>query len=430
MDTNRFNNLFPGLDEEAAISLLQRPIEDLDDVSDRYLAAAHLVNFPGHRTIAALIRCAADDDGAQAQRIARRKAVETLARLQASEALEVIISCLGSSDVYLVENAAWALAELEVPPERVQDRLLELLEDPQQSRRVVVQTLARLGVKAAVGTLDTLKQNEDVLLANAATAAVIQLTGKPDGVEQLAEHLQHTDVTVRRAVIQDLMDSNAQTAVTAVAAAPVSPVFRLRGVRHLGERSRAAGTSSAAEVLPLVDRILRDDPGTLNLVHRYDTAPDLGFLVQELYGTDFGRVYLAMTELLKRPAAAVLAAVSRSFAETGWNDYGAHYHCIHLFGRLGDTQPLPLVREALNNRRPQFQKSRPAAALALARLDPEGCGSDLQVLAGEGTFWELRYAALMALEQIGAAAPAAACNDSDWLVSARAGSMAMAQQGS
>ena len=429
MDPNRFNNLFPGLDEEAAIHLLHRPIADLEDVSDRYLAAAQLVNYPGRRTVEALIRCAADGDTAQAQRIARRKAVETLARLQAHEALDVIVNCLASSDTYLVENAVWALAELQADPERVSSQLLQLLEDPQQSRRVVVQTLARLGIKAAVRPLQALQHHEDVLLANAAIAAVAQLTGEQDGVQQLEEHLQHPDVTVRRAVIQDLMDSGAEASLAAIAAAPVSPVFRLRGVRHLGQRGHGNGTVAIAEVMLLVDRILRDDPDTIHLVHRYDAPPDLAFLVRELYGTDFGRVYLAIAELMTHPATAVLPVLGRSFADTGWNDYGAHYHCIHLFGRLGDPQPLPLVREALKNRRPQFQKSRPAAALALARIDPQGCREALREAAREGSFWELRYAALMGLEQIGEPAPAAARNDEDWLVAERARTMAKQNQG-
>lgn len=425
VDPNRFQNLFPGLGQAEALATLRKPLEELEDVSDRYLAAAHLVNFPDEQTVAALTACAADDHQAQAQRIARRKAVESLARLGARQALPVIQACLSSEDAYLVENAVWALAELQAQPQVVAEPLLQLLQDERQNRRVVAQTVARLGIEGAVAPLEALRQAEDPLLVTAATAALARLTGNKEGLADLESYLLHPDVTVRRAVIQDLMDARAFGALAAVAAAPVSPVFRLRGVRALADQQRQRGLARADVLLPLVDRILWDDPAAVTLVHRYDATPGLDFLVQELYGTDFGRVYLAVATLMTFPKADTLAALTRSFADRGWNDYGAHYHMIKLFGWLGDPQPLPLVREALANRRPQFQKSRPAAALTLARLDPQNAGAALQDAACEGSFWELRYAALMGLEKLGLpAAPTALLGDSDWLVALRAEAMA------
>ena len=429
MDPNRFQNLFPGLSQAEALATLHKPLEALADVSDRYLAAAHLVNFPDEQTVAALMTCAADGHPAQAQRIARRKAVESLARLGARQALPVIQACLNSEDTYLVENAVWALAELQAQPDAITDPLLQLLKDGRQNRRVVAQTVARLGIREAVAPLEALRQEEDPLLVTAATAALAQLTGNKDGLADLEGYLLHPDVTVRRGVIQDLMDARAFGALAAIAAAPVSPVFRVRGVRELADQQHERGVAQAGVLLPLVDRILLDDPAAVTLVHRYDTPPSLDFLVQELYGTDFGRVYLAVATLMDISKAAsskadTLAALTRSFADRGWNDYGAHYHIIKLFGWLGDPQPLPLVREALANRRPQFQKSRPAAALTLARLDPGHGGAALQEAACEGSFWELRYAALMGLEQLGLPVPRSALTDGDWLVALRAGTMA------
>ncbi len=429
VDPNRFQNLFPGLSQAEALATLRKPLEELEDVSDRYLAAAHLVNFPNEQTMTALMACAADDHPAQAQRIARRKAVESLARLGARQALPVIQDCLNSGDTYLVENAVWALAELQAQPEVVTEPLLQLLKDGRQNRRVVAQTVARLGIREAVSPLEALRQEEDPLLVTAVTAALARLTGNKDDLADLESYLLHPDVTVRRGVIQDLMDAQAFGALAAIAAAPVSPVFRLRGVRGLADQQHQHGVVQAGGLLPLVDRILRDDPATITLVHRYDTTPNLDFLVEELYGTDFGRVYLAMATLMAAAKNATakddtLAALTRSFADRGWNDYGAHYHMIKLFGWLGDPQPLPLVREALANRRPQFQKSRPAAALTLARLDRRQAAPVLQDVACEGSFWELRYAALMALETLGLPPPPATLADGDWLVALRAKAMA------
>lgn len=429
VDPNRFQNLFPGLSQAEALATLRKPLEALEDVSDRYLAAAHLVNFPNEQTMTALMTCAADDHPAQAQRIARRKAVESLARLGARQALPVIQDCLNSGDAYLVENAVWALAELQAQPEVVTEPLLQLLKDRRQNRRVVAQTVACLGIREAVAPLEALRQEEDPLLVTAVTAALARLTGNKDDLADLESYLLHPDVTVRRGVIQDLMDAQAFGALAAIAAAPVSPVFRLRGVRGLADQQHQHGVVQAGGLLPLVDRILRDDPATITLVHRYDTTPDLDFLVQELYGTDFGRVYLAVATLMTSSnmtssKADTLAALTRSFADRGWNDYGAHYHMIKLFGWLGDPQPLPLVREALDNRRPQFQKSRPAAALTLAHLERRQAAPALQDAACEGSFWELRYAALMALETLGLPAPPATLADGDWLVALRAEAMA------
>ena len=429
VDPNRFQNLFPGLSQAEALATLRKPLEELEDVSDRYLAAAHLVNFPNEQTMTALMACAADDHPAQAQRIARRKAVESLARLGARQALPVIQDCLNSGDAYLVENAVWALAELQAQPEVVTEPLLQLLKDGRQNRRVVAQTVARLGIREAVAPLEALRQEEDPLLVTAVTAALARLTGNKDDLADLESYLLHPDVTVRRGVVQDLMDAQAFDALAAIAAAPVSPVFRLRGVRGLADQQHQHGVVQAGGLLPLVDRILRDDPATITLVHRYDTTPKLDFLVEELYGTDFGRVYLAMATLMAAAKNATakddtLAALTRSFADRGWNDYGAHYHMIKLFGWLGDPQPLPLVREALANRRPQFQKSRPAAALTLARLDRRQAAPVLQDAACEGSFWELRYAALMALETLGLPPPPATLADGDWLVALRAEAMA------
>ncbi|NER07408.1 MAG: HEAT repeat domain-containing protein, partial [Okeania sp. SIO3C4] len=77
----RFFNLFPGLSEEKAIFLLEAPLEELEDKSDRYIAASHLVNFPSVRSINVLIKTLQDTNPVLEHKIARRKAIETLGRL-------------------------------------------------------------------------------------------------------------------------------------------------------------------------------------------------------------------------------------------------------------------------------------------------------------------------------------------------------------
>ena len=108
----RFFNIFPGLTEEKAIALLETPLEELEDKSDRYIAASHLVNFPSERSINALIKTIQDTNPVLEQKIARRKAIETLGRLNVVSALPTIRSCLGDADCYTTENAVWAIGEI------------------------------------------------------------------------------------------------------------------------------------------------------------------------------------------------------------------------------------------------------------------------------------------------------------------------------
>ena len=48
--TGAFDNIHPGLSQGDAIRLLSTPLEELESQSDPYMAAAHLINFPGRET--------------------------------------------------------------------------------------------------------------------------------------------------------------------------------------------------------------------------------------------------------------------------------------------------------------------------------------------------------------------------------------------
>ena len=51
----RFFNLF-NLTEDQAIAILETPIKELEDPSEKYIAVSHLINFDSEKTIQALIR--------------------------------------------------------------------------------------------------------------------------------------------------------------------------------------------------------------------------------------------------------------------------------------------------------------------------------------------------------------------------------------
>ncbi|MFA9202080.1 MAG: HEAT repeat domain-containing protein, partial [Candidatus Nanopelagicaceae bacterium] len=91
-----------------------------------------------------------------------------------------------------------------------------------------------------------------------------------------------------------------------------------------------------------------------------------------------------------------------------------------LFGWLKHAPAYDLIVEALHNTQPQFQKSRAAAAIALGELgDPRAIPELKKSL--EGRLWDLKYAALLALEKLGDnSSRQIVINDPDWLVKAKA----------
>ncbi|MFY9251452.1 MAG: HEAT repeat domain-containing protein, partial [Vulcanococcus sp.] len=141
---SRFNNIHLGLSHEEALRILTLPETELDAASDYYMAASHLINFPGETSESALIALLKNPSEGQSTRLAQRKAVEVLGQLKAEQAIPVIGDCLDSDDIYLVENSAWALQQLNCQDQALHQRLIALLQDETQNRRVVIQSLAGL----------------------------------------------------------------------------------------------------------------------------------------------------------------------------------------------------------------------------------------------------------------------------------------------
>ncbi|MGK7915979.1 MAG: HEAT repeat domain-containing protein [Prochloraceae cyanobacterium] len=416
----RFFNIF-NLTEEQAISVLKTPLDRLEDESDRYVAASHLVNFPTERSINALIEAVQNDDPQMYNRITRRKAVESLGRLNASAALPAIRSCLTDEDCYTVENAVWAIGEIGTKDEAILEEIAQLLEKPEQNYRVIIQVLAKLDYKPALERIKKFTSlDNQPPIASAAIAAVSRLTGDSRQMSKVVELLQHSNVNARRGSIQDLIDAQHYEAIPQIARCPVSVVFRLRGIRLLAESGVGAHKISFQQIEPHLDRVICDRPEDLELVHEYDQTPTLEFVISELYHTDFGRCYLASKTLLQLYPDRAGKALMDTFAQEAHNDYGAHYHVVKLLGQLKYAPGYNLLVEALHNQAPQFQKSRAAAAIALANLGEEKAIPEIE--QGLTTkIWTLKYACLLALEQLGnQSGRDVAANDSDWLIQAKA----------
>ena len=415
----RFFSMF-NLTEDQAIALLDTPQDQIGEEDSRYIAASHLVNFNTEKAIDALIRAIQQTNDELDNRIVRRKSVETLGRLQAAQALPVIAECLQEGDRYLVENAVWAIGEIGTDDSQILEAIAQLLEREDQSYRVIVQTLAKLDYQPAIERIRKFVNDPDLPLASAAIASVCRLTRDFSQIEQVIDFLHNANVIARRLSIQDLIDADYYQAIPNIATCPVSLVFRLRGIRMLGEKAIAEGKLTFAEVQPYLEKSLLDHPQDLILVHRYDQLPKLSFLIRELYETDFGRCYLAIKTILENYADEAPAALLETYKEEAHNDYGAHFHVMKLWGWLKYAPAYDLLIEALHNKQPQFQKSRAAAAIALAEIGDERAIPEIKSCLNT-PIWDLKYASLLALEKFGdRSGYEVLADDSDLLIRERA----------
>jgi len=395
----RFFNLF-NLTEDRAIEILDTPQDRISEDDSRYIAASHLINFSTDRSIEALIRAVQQTDPALENRIVRRKSVETLGRLQAVQALPVIRTCLADDDCYTVENAVWAIGEIGTEDTDMLESIAQLLEKRGQTYRVIIHTLTKLNYQPALERIRKFVDDSDPATASAAIASVCRLTRDFSQMHQVVAMLQHTNVLGRRLSIQDLIDARYYQAIPDIARCPVSLVFRLRGIRMLAEAGIADGSITFAQVQPYLEQSLVDRPQNLDLVHSYDLPPSLPFLVRELYETDFGRCYLATQTIVDRYAEQAPEALFTTYTEEARNDYGAHFHVIKIFGWLKHAPAYDLLIEGLHNKQPQFQKSRAAAAIALGEIGDRRAIPELKACL-ETKLWDLKYAALLALEKFG-----------------------------
>lgn len=398
------------LTEEQAITLLNTPPEQIEDPSDRYIAAARLVEHPSERTVQALIQAIHQPVNDLDNRIVRRKSVETLGHLRAAQALPAIRSCLSDDDCYTVENAVWAMGEIageEHDPEHIalDEEILEeitnALNRPGQNYRVIIQTLGKLGYKAAADRIRPWMQTEDLMVASAAISTLYRFGTDLSAMPRIVAMLQDTNVNVRRSCLQDLINTHYYSAIPQIAQCPVSMVFRLRAIQVLARVGiQEQAITFTKDVEPYLDQVIYDHPNTLELVHEYDQTPTLEFAINELYETDFGRCYLATKTLLEVYPQEAPTALIAAYEDKAHHDYGGYYHVMRLFGWLKYAPAYELLVKALHNQEPQFKKARVAGAISLGQRNDPDAIAELQSAWNKAT-WELQYAILIALEQLG-----------------------------
>jgi bilin biosynthesis protein len=405
VSSSRFNNIHPGLDQEESLRILSLPVAELESSSDRYMAVAQLLNFPGRQSEQALLGLLAEEDETQATQLAKRKAVEVLARLGCRDAIKSIGMCLISDDHYLVENAAWALHQLGCQDQGIINQMVALLADCRQNRRVLIQSLAGLRVVQALPEISALQDDDRPGVRGAAIAAVVTLAGSRDRILSLGEQLFLPNQMDRQSAIQDVIDAGAQELLEEIMRTPVSPVFRMRAVRLLWPEAQPL--CNGLSLLDTLDSLLLDSPESLQLVHSYGEKQENLFLINEFFGTDFSRCYLALQTLACEAGEHLWPLLEQRWLEEAHNDYGAHYFFIRLFAMVANWGPEKTkvenhCEDAIFNRRPQFTKSRPAAILALLRLQPERLNALIPQLLDPvvESNWECRYASWMAVAQM------------------------------
>ena len=348
-----FNNIHPELTCYNAYQILKTPIDQLESKSDLYTAAAHLINFPGNRTEQILLDLLVQSSSEQAVRIAKRKAVEVLARLGATQSVPVIGQCLESDDIYLVENSVWALQQLKCCDPVIIRRMISLLEDKTQNLRVLIQCLASLRVQESIESIRLLQDSESLGVRGAAISAIAQFTNNKSDLDKIAEHLTLPNQMDRQSAVQDLIDSNASDFLPEIVAAPVSPAFRMRACRQILNDSDSMLID--ANILSLIDTVLCDDPSDIDIVHKYDQQPSVEFLLQDLFSTDFSRCYLALMGLRQCSSEVLWPLMSDLWAREAHNDYGAHYFFMRIFGSRSDwpqdglRHALEIIQESIIN---------------------------------------------------------------------------------
>ena len=416
-----FLNLFPGLTEDKAIELLETPIEELKEKYHRYLAAAHLVNFPTERSINALIKVLQYPNQAPENRQVQRKAIESLGRLKVTHAIEVIRPFLASDDRYTVENTVWAVGEIGTFDQAILEEIAQLLEKEGHIYRVIIQTLSKLNYKKALPRIAKFTDSKDTAIACAAIAAVCKLSGERTQINQMLNFLHAKNIHARRGVIQDLMDLKYYQGISQIAIAPVSQSLRLRGIRFLADEGVSDGSLQFSDIESSIDLAIWDHPYDLNMAYEYPQKLSLTEVINDLYNTDFGYCYLASKTMLDcYPGAG--EELWKSFHANAQEDYGAHYHIIKLLGWLKYAPAYELFVDTLRNLGDKFVKSRIAAAIALGHLGYKQATPHLLDCL-DSKVWKLKYACLLALDCLDDSSGRSVCiQDSDWLIQGKASS--------
>ncbi len=403
MEKSPFDNL-PQLSQKEALCILSKQIDQLDLSSDYYKAVFHLGKYPGQETEEALLKLLERSSKEQSVVIAKRKAVEVLGNLGCIRAIPAIGRCLSSSDIYLIENAAWALKELQCKDKSLHQLIILLLDDVNQNRRVLIQSLAGMQVIESLPKIRNLMREENLSSGEygALLAANFKLSGQRQNIDQIKKFLFLPNQNDRQCAVQDVIDCMAIDLLPSVLKSPIAPSFKIRAVETIFCEKNS---KNMVEILRLLDSIIKDDHANLELVHQYESIQKVDFLVEELFSTDFSRAYLALKTLICMPKELIWPCIEFNLGKAKI-DYGAIYFFVLLFLNIENWNSSEIlsinnfVLSTLDNKWPSYMKFKPLAIIALIRFNRLVFNLRLPSLldSKQNPSWQSRYAVLLGLE--------------------------------
>ena len=406
MKKRSFDNL-PPLSKDEALNILAKPISQLKLSSDYYKAVHHLYNFPGADTEHALLKLVESPLNDEPISIARRKAVEILASHGCLNAIPAIGKCLESFDTYLVESSVWALQELGCKEQKLINIMLNLLDDPKQNRRLLIQALSNLGVMSLLPYIKLYLQDMSLSsgILGASIAALNKLTGDTSNIKDLVKFLSLPNQNDRQCAVNDVINSGETNLLPYVLKTPVAPSFRIRALNEMWPEG--IEELNGLDLFCVIDSLIRDDPNDLelpNLEHEISSTKDN---IVSLFDTDFSKSCLALRALNKSNSEIIWPVLSQYLDEIT-RDYGALYFAMILFRSIPDwnEEALAKIREVtlscLGSQWPDFIKFKPVAILALMKQDPSVVSENMSQWLNQDLtpYWVSRYAALIALESL------------------------------
>lgn len=435
---------FNAMDEAQAISLLDAELGSLPSADDRFIAAERLKFFPTASAADAIIRFVRRFDSSKLDsyvledRVARRKAVESLARHKGvhhrARVVELLIDCLSDPDPYMAEVAIWALGEVDAQDERALQGVASVLcSDSGVAKRVAIHTLLRAKHTPALPALRQFVDDDDPATASAARAACSVLGLDEQAMQPVVELLRSAVLSVRRAAIEDITISGYVPALEAICKCPNSLVLRARTARALLDKRFAADTRAEQaldeDTARLVDRLIWDNPAHLDLLGmtkdtRKARAADRN--MRQLYKNDALEAYLACRTLVEDFGGTdnehIGCELVKCYNELGYFDYFGAYHVYKTLGWLKYAPAYSFLLENATNLPARFFNHQTGAVTALAELGNADAIDALMQVGSKSNIWEVKYACLISSERLGDCGRLREVfkNDADWLIGARA----------
>jgi len=403
VQSNPFHNL-PKIKKKDAFNILRKPISEVKILADYYKAVFHLANYPGKESEIILLDFIKYESEKLEYKIAKRKAIEVLAIFDCKKAIPIIADFLKNDDDYLVETAIWSLGKLKCDDIDVINSICSILYKKFNNKRVVIQTLTKLGVKKEIDKIRSLSKDAQSSngVKGASLAALIKLCGEEDKLSDLKYFLRLSNQNDRHCAVQDIINAGHISVIPFLIKSPISPSFKLQAIDSLwiGEILCCKNIN----IFDCIDSVIIDDPKKINTLEINNFKEDLAFLIDQLFHTDFNRCYQSMKNLEKFPLDEVLYYLNNNW-ERAKSDYGAIYFFINAYkillaNQLYDKSILDKVDFLLSDHWPNYMKFKSSAIQILGCLNDTKFYNKINHFSDEKytPYWKNRYTALLVLQ--------------------------------